>query len=99
MTVQVEIKDEDLRHVVEKVLEMPAYEPEQVTEQQVSPMLWIPASEPPKDNQKVVVRTKDGCVYFETPRDGKLMKNVAYWYPLPADDAIKTKGDQDGKES
>ena len=97
MKVELTIKDDEVRELLAEALGLPGYQP--TGESPVSPLLWIPASEPPKDNQKVVVRTKDGCVYFETPRDGKLMKNVAYWYPLPADDAIKTKGDQDGKES
>ena len=94
MKVELTIKNEEVREILAEALGLPGYQP--TGESPVSRPLWIPASEPPKDGQKVVVRTKDDCVYFETCHGGKLMKQVAYWYPLPAFDRIK-KGDQDGK--
>lgn len=83
MKIEITIKDEEVRDIIAQALQLPAYS----TEAPAAPAKreWIPASEPPKTNERVVVKTKDGCVYFETPRDGKLMKNVAAWYPLPAD--------------
>lgn len=93
MTVEITIKDEDIRQLIAEALGLPAYTVEATAPARCE---WIPASEPPKEDRKVVVKTKDGAVYFETPRNGKLMKNVEFWYPLPDDDAIK-KGAHYGK--
>ena len=83
MKIELVMPDEQVRDVIAQALQLLAYS----TEAPAAPAKreWIPASEPPKTNERVVVKTKDGCVYFETPRDGKLMKNVTAWYPLPAD--------------
>jgi len=93
MKVEITIKEEDIRQLIAEALGLPAYTAETTGPARCE---WIPASEPPKDGRKVVVKTKDGAIYFETPRNGKLMKNVEFWYPLPDDDAIK-KGDHNGK--
>lgn len=93
MTVEITIKDEDIRNIFAQALGLPAYDSQPAAPARCE---WIPASEPPKEDRKVVVKTKDGAIYFETPRNGKLMKNVEFWYPLPDDDAIK-KGDHNGK--
>lgn len=95
MTVEITIKDEDIRKIIAEALGLPAYTAETTRPARCE---WIPASEPPKDDRKVIVKTKDGAVYFETPRDGKLMKNVELWYPLPEDDAIRKEA-INGKES
>ena len=87
MKIELVISDEQVRNVIAQALQLPAYSSE-VKTIPAEPE-WIPASQPPKTESRVVVRTKDGCVYFETPRDGKLMKNVEYWYPLPEDDKIR----------
>ena len=96
MKVELTIKDSEVRELLAEALGLPGYQ--STNDQPERPGMWIPASEPPLDGQKVVVRTKDDCIYFETCHGGKLMKQVAYWYPLPSFDRIK-KGDQDGKES
>ena len=87
MKIEITIPDEEIRNIIAQALQLPAY----ASEVQTVPARreWIPASEPPTTERKVVVRTKDGCEYFETPRGGKLMKNVEYWYPLPENDAIR----------
>jgi hypothetical protein len=96
MEIKLEIPDQSIRDVIAQALQLPAY----TTEVQTIPAQpeWIPASQPPTTESKVVVKTKDGCIYFETPRDGKLMKNVKLWYPLPEDDAIRKEA-INGKES
>lgn len=46
---------------------------------------WIRADEarPGSDDEKVVVKTDTGAMFFASTINGKFMKNVKYWYPLP----------------
>lgn len=50
-----------------------------------APTTWIPVGDArrPADGELVVVKTKDGCKYFGSAYDGKFMKDIVAWYPLP----------------
>ncbi len=37
----------------------------------------------PQDNERVVVRTKDGATYFLHPISGKFPTDIVEWYRLP----------------
>ena len=95
MNLSITIDDKQVLDIVTQALRLPGYP----AEAPAAPAKreWIPASQPPKTDKRVVVKTKDGAVYFETPRDGKLMKNVAYWYPLPDDENGKEATDGEKK--
>lgn len=45
---------------------------------------WHTAAERPQDGM-VVVLTKDGCKYFQSVTNGRLMPNVKWWLQLPKD--------------
>ena len=43
---------------------------------------WHPITDTPPDGQ-VIVETNEGCRYFQTVINGKLMKNVKWWMVIP----------------
>lgn len=46
---------------------------------------WIPADGEimPENGKKVCVKTKSGAVYAGTTYNGKFMKDVVAWFPIP----------------
>lgn len=45
---------------------------------------WISIEDDmPLDNERVVVRTKDGATFFLSPINGKFTNNVTHWLRIP----------------
>lgn len=69
--------DENTRHMLEMTRDV-------ITDILSTKSHWIKVEEQmPNDNERVVVRTKNGATFFLSPIGGKFPNTITHWFRLP----------------